>query len=61
MHDRQADYAGGEAVTRAAIDRFKSNPYKVELAEASPTASRSRSTISEFTDLCRGTRAQDRQ
>jgi threonyl-tRNA synthetase len=58
MHEIvKADYEmTGEAVTRdAAIDRFKSNPYKVELAEGIPAGEPiTLYTIGEFTDLCRG-------
>jgi len=46
----------GEAVTRAqAVDRFKANPYKVELAEGIPEGEPiTLYTIGAFTDLCRG-------
>ncbi len=46
----------GEAVTRdQAVDRFKSNPYKVELAEGIPDGEPiTLYTIGAFTDLCRG-------
>ncbi|MDQ2992965.1 MAG: threonine--tRNA ligase [Candidatus Eremiobacteraeota bacterium] len=46
----------GEAVTRdQAVDRFKSNPYKVELAEGIPDGDPiTLYTIGAFTDLCRG-------
>jgi threonyl-tRNA synthetase len=52
-----ADYPmTGERVTReAAIDRFRDNPYKVELAEQIPEGEPiTLYTIGEFTDLCRG-------
>ena len=46
----------GQAVTRdAAIDRFKNNQYKVELASEIPEGEPiTLYTIGEFTDLCRG-------
>lgn len=46
----------GEQVTREqAIERFKDNPYKVELAKAIPEGEPiTLYTIGEFTDLCRG-------
>jgi threonyl-tRNA synthetase len=46
----------GQAVTRAqAVDRFKTNPYKVELAEGIPEGEPiTLYTIGAFTDLCRG-------
>jgi threonyl-tRNA synthetase len=46
----------GQAVTReAAIDRFKNNQYKVELASEIPDGEPiTLYTIGEFTDLCRG-------
>jgi threonyl-tRNA synthetase len=46
----------GEAVTREdAIERFSSNPYKVELARDIPEGEPiTLYTIGEFTDLCRG-------
>ena len=46
----------GQAVTRdAAIDRFKTNQYKVELASEIPEGEPiTLYTIGEFTDLCRG-------
>jgi threonyl-tRNA synthetase len=52
-----ADYEmTGQAVTRdAAIDRFKNNQYKVELASEIPEGEPiTLYTIGEFTDLCRG-------
>jgi threonyl-tRNA synthetase len=52
-----ADYEmTGERVTReAAIERFKDNPYKVELARDIPEGEPiTLYTIGEFTDLCRG-------
>jgi threonyl-tRNA synthetase len=50
----------GQAVTRdAAIDRFKSNQYKVELASEIPEGEPiTLYTIGEFTDLCRGGHAR---
>ncbi len=53
----QADYEmTGRQVTRSeAIDRFKDNPYKVELASEIPEGEPiTLYTIGEFTDLCRG-------
>ncbi|HET7814177.1 MAG TPA: threonine--tRNA ligase, partial [Candidatus Baltobacteraceae bacterium] len=46
----------GEQVTREqAIERFKDNPYKVELAKGIPDGEPiTLYTIGEFTDLCRG-------
>ena len=46
----------GEQVTREqAIERFKDNPYKVELASAIPEGEPiTLYTIGDFTDLCRG-------
>ena len=46
----------GEEVTRdQAIERFKDNPYKVELAKAIPEGEKiTLYTIGGFTDLCRG-------
>lgn len=46
----------GREVTRAeAIERFKDNPYKVELAAAIPEGEKiTLYTIGDFTDLCRG-------
>jgi threonyl-tRNA synthetase len=46
----------GERVTRAqAIERFKNNPYKVEIASEIPEGEPiTLYTIGEFTDLCRG-------
>ncbi len=52
-----ADYPmSGERVTReAAIERFRDNPYKVELAEQIPEGEPiTLYTIGAFTDLCRG-------
>ena len=52
-----ADYEmTGERVTRdAAIERFRENPYKVELAEGIPEDEPiTLYTIGAFTDLCRG-------
>jgi threonyl-tRNA synthetase len=52
-----ADYEmTGQAVTRdAAIERFKTNQYKVELASEIPEGEPiTLYTIGEFTDLCRG-------
>lgn len=52
-----ADYEmTGERVTREqAIERFKGNPYKVELASQIPEGEPiTLYTIGEFTDLCRG-------
>ena len=56
-----ADYAmTGERTTRAdAIERFKTNPYKVELAEGIPENEPiTLYTIGAFTDLCRGGHAK---
>ncbi|GAC1521958.1 MAG: threonine--tRNA ligase [Vulcanimicrobiaceae bacterium] len=56
-----ADYAmTGEATTRdAALARFASNPYKVELATKIPDGEPiTLYTIGTFTDLCRGGHAQ---
>ena len=56
-----ANYAmTGERVTReGAIERFASNPYKVELAEAIPENEPvTLYTIGDFTDLCRGGHAK---
>ncbi|GAC1311926.1 MAG: threonine--tRNA ligase [Vulcanimicrobiaceae bacterium] len=56
-----ADYAmNGEATTRdAALARFASNPYKVELATKIPDGEPiTLYTIGTFTDLCRGGHAQ---
>ena len=56
-----ADYAmTGERTTRAdAIERFKTNPYKVELAEGIPESEPiTLYTIGAFTDLCRGGHAK---
>ncbi len=53
----EADYPmTGERVTRtAAIERFKDNPYKVEIASEIPEGDPiTLYTIGEFTDLCRG-------
>ncbi len=52
-----ANYAmGGEEVTpQTAIERFKANPYKLEIAREIPTDQKiTLYTIGEFTDLCRG-------
>ncbi len=52
-----ADYPmTGRRVSRAeAIDHFRDNPYKVELAEGIPDGEPiTLYTIGEFTDLCRG-------
>ena len=58
MHEIvKADYAmTGERTTRdGAIERFRTNPYKVELAEGIPDGDPiTLYTIGEFTDLCRG-------
>jgi len=50
----------GQAVTREqAIDRFKTNAYKVELAREIPQGEPiTLYTIGDFTDLCRGGHAQ---
>ncbi len=50
----------GERTTReGAIERFASNPYKVELAEGIPDGDPiTLYTIGEFTDLCRGGHAK---
>ena len=56
-----ADYEmTGERTTReGAIERFRSNPYKVELAEGIPDSEPvTLYTIGEFTDLCRGGHAR---
>src|SRR6202011_2788928 len=58
MHEIvQADYPmTGRRVTREeAVQEFRDNPYKVELAEAIPDDEPiTLYTIGEFTDLCRG-------
>ncbi|MBD5655660.1 MAG: threonine--tRNA ligase [Candidatus Eremiobacteraeota bacterium] len=56
-----ADYAmTGERITRdGAIDRFRENPFKVELAEGIPANEPiTLYTIGAFTDLCRGGHAK---
>jgi threonyl-tRNA synthetase len=52
-----ADYEmiGQEVTREQAIERFRDNPYKVELAKAIPAGEPvTLYTIGEFTDLCRG-------
>jgi threonyl-tRNA synthetase len=49
------EMTGRQVSREEAIERFRSNPYKVELAEAIPDGEPiTLYTIGEFTDLCRG-------
>lgn len=49
------EMTGVEVTREQAIERFKDNPYKVELANAIPEGHKiTLYTIGEFTDLCRG-------
>jgi len=56
-----ADYPmhGEEVALPTAIERFKDNPYKVEIAREIPADERiTLYTVGEFTDLCRGGHAE---
>jgi threonyl-tRNA synthetase len=53
------EMTGREVTREEAIDRFKDNPYKVELAREIPAGTPiTLYTIGEFTDLCRGGHAR---